>query len=223
MKHSHNYNAILFDLDGTLLDTANDLGEALNLVLSKRNMPLVPAEKYRPVASDGSVGLLQLGFGNKLSNYNFQELRDEFLLNYQTNIAAHTSIYKGINTLLKQLNKLKIPWGIVTNKPIGLTLELLPHFEIFESCGVVVGGDSLAERKPHPAPLIYAASKLNVKEDKFIYVGDAPRDIEAGNRANMFTAIASWGYIAKNIDLLTWHADVIVDNPRDLLNYLVKY
>ena len=210
------YSAILFDLDGTLLDTANDLGAALNFVLTKHKMPTVKKEVFRPVASDGAKGLLELGFGEQLKNHNYDELRAEFLNYYQENIAVHTCLYSGIEDLLTALNKNNIPWGVVTNKPIGLTLELLPHFPCFSFCKSVVGGDSLKERKPHPAPLLYACKEMKIDASTCIYVGDAIRDIQAGNAASMLAIVAQWGYILDKNDSENWQANLLAVNTNDI-------
>ena len=211
-----NYQGILFDLDGTLLDTANDLGEALNAVLTKYGLPKVAREAYRPVASDGAKGLIELGFGTSLKDYDYEQLRVEFLDYYENHIAEHTCLYPGVAALIEKLVESQIPWGIVTNKPIGLTNALLPNFPELSSAGAVLGGDSLAQRKPHPAPLLQAASEIKVTPNNCIYVGDAPRDIEAGNAANMYTIIAGWGYIPEHTDLTQWQADTHCAHPKDI-------
>ena len=213
--------AVLFDLDGTLLDTANDLGEALNYVLNKYNFPTVAREHYRPVASNGAKGLLELGFGEQLDEFDYDVLRQEFLAHYQENIAVHTCLYPGISELLTELNKQDIPWGVVTNKPEGLTSLLLPYFDEFKNCQVMVGGDTLKERKPHPAPLLYASQQLSVNANECIYVGDAPRDIEAGNRAKMYTIIAKWGYILATDECNLWQACAIAESPLDILKSIL--
>lgn len=210
-------NAVLFDLDGTLLDTANDLGEALNYVLGSKNLPLVSKQQYRPVASDGAKGLLELGFGEKLLNYDFDELRQAFLTYYQNNIAVHTTLYPQIEELLMALDDKEIPWGIVTNKPEYLSQCLIPHFSQFQQCKVLVAGDTLPQRKPHPAPLLFACEKMNIDAKRCVYVGDAPRDIEAGNSADMHTIIAQWGYIADQNVCHRWHANTMTFNPLDIL------
>ena len=215
------YNAVLFDLDGTLLDTANDLGEALNFVLAKHDMPLVARERYRPVASDGAKGLLTLGFGEKLSHYDYEDLRQEFLEHYIANLNVHTCLYPGIEILINQLNKQNIPWGIVTNKPEDITFKLLPHFEELSQSGITVGGDTLSERKPHPAPMFYACEKMNIEPTNCLYIGDAPRDIEAGNAAGMFSIVALWGYISNTEDCHSWNADAIAKTPEDILAFIL--
>lgn len=216
MSSHSKYKGVLFDLDGTLLDTANDLGESLNYILRKYDQPLVAREDYRPVASDGSTGLLNLGFKDNVQHYDFEKLRAEFLAYYENNIAAHTQVYRGISTLIEFLDNNNIPWGIVTNKPIGLTKILLPFFPLLKNCKSLIGGDSLPQRKPHPAPLLFACDEIGITADDCIYVGDAPRDIEAGNAANMFTVIAKWGYISDIEACGQWNADIMSDDPKEI-------
>lgn len=209
--------AVLFDLDGTLLDTANDLGAALNHVLSCYQLPNIATEVFRPIASDGALGLLTLGFGDKLANYDFETLRAEFLTYYENNIAQHTCLYPGVAELIAFLDKHNIAWGIVTNKPEGLTKKLLPFFPELANCKVMVGGDSLAKRKPHPLPLIHSLNLINIDAKACLYVGDAPRDIEAGNAANMATVIAGWGYISNLADCVNWQANHFIKQPQELI------
>jgi phosphoglycolate phosphatase len=212
--------AVLFDLDGTLLDTADDLGAALNYVLDQYNLPSVAAHDYRPIASDGAKGLLTLGFGDALSQFDFDVLRQQFLQYYQDNIAVHTCLYEGVETLLNYLNTNNMPWGVVTNKPEYLTQLLLPNFSVFEHCSVMVGGDSLPERKPHPAPLLHALNKIDINAQQCFYVGDAPRDIEAGIRAKMPTIIASWGYIPNKSDCENWNANYTIESAEEIISLI---
>lgn len=214
--------AILFDLDGTILDTADDLGAALNFVLTQYNLPIVAASAYRPVASDGAKGLLELGFGEQLQHYDFGLLRQEFLTYYENNIAEFTCLYSGMHELISALDEQNIPWGIVTNKPEGLTAKLLPHFPQLNKCQIMVGGDSLSERKPHPAPLLYALDKMQIEPQYCYYAGDAPRDIEAGKRANMPTIIAGWGYILNISDCDAWLADHLCQSPLEIIDLMFK-
>lgn len=208
--------AVLFDLDGTLLDTANDLGESLNYLLAKYGLPLVDRSAYRPVASDGAKALLELGFKNKISAFDFDQLRQEFLTHYEQNIALHTEIYSGVIELIEYLQQHNIAWGIVTNKPEGLTLKLLPNFPEFDQCQVIVGGDTLTTRKPDPEPLLHACQQMNVDPKHTLYVGDAPRDIEAGNAANMTTIIAQWGYIINPNECKNWLSDFSCQLPLEI-------
>ncbi len=214
------FKGVLFDLDGTLLDTADDLGAALNHVLQSKGLAQVSRERFRPIASDGALGLLNLGFGEQIANYDFDLLREQFLSYYEQNIAVHTKLYQGVSTLLAFLDTNKIPWGIVTNKPIGLTNILLPHFVEFESSRVNIGGDSLPTRKPHPAPLLHACEHLSIAPTECIYVGDAPRDIEAGNAANMHSVIALWGYILDKNVCKNWSADQQHSTPEQIITLL---
>jgi len=220
MTNCESKTSVLFDLDGTLLDTANDLGEALNYVLTQYGLPCVAREIYRPVASDGALGMLTLGFKEKLKEFDYDLLREKFLSYYQENIAVHTCLYSGVTTLLEYLNQKNIPWGIVTNKPEGLTNLLLPHFDDFSRCKVVIGGDTLAQRKPHPAPLLHACEQMKVSAKECLYIGDALRDIEAGNSANMTTIIAEWGYIKDSDNSQDWQAHYSCKNPEDIISFL---
>ncbi|WDE09632.1 HAD family hydrolase [Thalassomonas haliotis] len=221
MSKNNSDQGVLFDLDGTLLDTANDLGAALNHVLEQHEMTQVPPQAFRPVASDGAKGLLELGFGDALTTLDYEQLRQQFLRYYRENIARHTCFYQGIAPLLTALNDNRIPWGVVTNKPIDLTQALLPHYPLFKHCGVTVGGDSLAQRKPHPAPLLYASEQLNLAPEQCIYVGDALRDIQAGNAAKMTTVVAKWGYIADTEVCHSWQADLLAGEPADILEFIL--
>jgi phosphoglycolate phosphatase len=220
MTINNTNNAVLFDLDGTLLDTADDLGAALNFVLKKYKLPTIAQQIFRPVASDGALGLLKLGFKEQLNDFNYDQLREDFLSYYQNNIASHTRLYLGVNDLLRQLDQENIPWGIVTNKPEGLTRLLLPHFDALSSCKVIVGGDTLAKRKPDPEPVLYACQQMKTQAKQCLYVGDALRDIQAGNSANMTTIVAHWGYIKSTDNCRDWQADYIHYCPTDLLDLL---
>lgn len=212
--------AVLFDLDGTLLDTADDLGAALNHVLAKYGKPTVAAKDYRPIASDGALGLLNLGFGESIKQYNYDDLRHQFLSYYENNIATHTCLYPGVAQLLQQLESDNIPWGIITNKPEGLTQKLLPHYPELANCAVMVGGDTLEKRKPDPEPILHACQQINVDNQQCFYVGDALRDIQAGNSAIMKTFVAKWGYILANENCQAWQADHIINSPTDLLAFI---
>jgi phosphoglycolate phosphatase len=217
---SQHLASVLFDLDGTLLDTADDLGAALNHVLGHYGHPTVSAQAYRPVASDGALGLLNLGFGVAIKNYDYEVLRQQFLHYYQENIAVHTRLYPGVEHLLQHLEAKNIPWGIITNKPEGLTKLLLPHYAEFANCAVMVGGDTLVKRKPDPEPLLHACEQISVAPKHCFYVGDALRDIQAGNSAQMTTFAAKWGYIPSSEDCQRWQADQIIASPTDLLAFI---
>jgi phosphoglycolate phosphatase len=212
--------AILFDLDGTILDTARDLGNALNHVLTTKNLPLVSYEDYRNYASHGAMGLLKLGFQSHIDQYDVQHLRSEFLDFYNKNICVDTCVFEEVKRFLAILDEKSIPWGIVTNKPEKLTQVLLPHFEIFASCKVMVGGDTLSVAKPHPEPLLYAANTLAVAPQDIWYLGDALRDIQAANNANMLSIIANYGYIDDDENTDLWQSDFTVNHLDQLVPFL---
>lgn len=212
-------NAILFDLDGTLLDTARDLGNALNHILSGLKRPTVAYKIYRNIASDGAKGMLELGFGEDLKNFDFASLRQQFLNYYETNICIDTDYFEGIESLLLTLNQNNIPWGIVTNKPEFLTLQLVASFPLLQNCAVIISGDTLSERKPHPLPLLHAQEKLALTSPNTWYIGDAERDIQAAIAANMISVIAQYGYITDMQQTNNWNAHISIHKPSDLLAY----
>jgi phosphoglycolate phosphatase len=212
-------NAILFDLDGTLLDTARDLGNALNQILKKLERPTINYEVYRNIASDGAKGMLELGLGEDLKNYDVDVLRQQFLDYYETNICVDTDYFSGVESLLLTLNQKNIPWGIVTNKPEFLTLQLVTSFPLLQNCGVIISGDTLNKRKPHPLPLLHAEEKLALDSPNTWYIGDAERDIQAANAANMHSVIAQYGYISDIQQTNSWNADISIHSPSELLDY----
>jgi 2-phosphoglycolate phosphatase len=212
--------AVLFDLDGTLLDTAKDLGNALNQVLASCERPPIPFKQYRNIASDGAKGLLELGFGEKIKDYDFGLLRQQFLDYYEQNICVDTTLFVGVKNVIETLQEGNILWGIVTNKPAWLTELLLPHFRAFDKCPVVICGDTLAQRKPHPLPLIHAAQRLSLEPSACWYVGDAQRDIEAANAANMLSVLARYGYIESHLPIASWNADLEISSAEMLLQHL---
>jgi 2-phosphoglycolate phosphatase len=212
--------AILFDLDGTLLDTARDLGNALNAVLRDKKLTEIHYAQYRPIASNGAKGMLELGFGDVLLDYDFELLRQQFLEHYQQNICVDTIAFEGVDSLLEHLLVNHIPWGVVTNKPANLTAELLSKFKLFEHCQVVVSGDTLAQRKPHPAPLLHAAELINIKPKQIWYVGDAQRDIQAAKAAGMVSVLAEYGYIETQDNTADWQADFSISHASELLTHL---
>jgi 2-phosphoglycolate phosphatase len=212
-------SAILFDLDGTLLDTAKDLGNALNQILSLLGRPTVDYEIYRNIASDGAKGMLELGFGDDLKALDFASLRQQFLNYYENNICVDTDYFDGVENLLSTLNQNNVPWGIVTNKPEFLTLQLVTSFPLLQNCAVIISGDSLSQRKPHPLPLLHAQEHFALTSPYTWYIGDAERDIQAANAANMISVIAQYGYISDIQQTNGWNADLSIYKPSDLLAY----
>ena len=208
MDNSLGFDAVLFDLDGTLLDTAPDLGAAVNHVLTSCNMAPLSDEIIRRTASDGALGLLRAGFGDEeLARRDAQGLRQQLLDYYASHLYIGTRPYPGMVEFIGWLNGQGIRWGIVTNKPAFLTDPLMAQVTELPGCGVIVSADTLPVRKPHPDPLYYACNKLDVLPGRALYVGDHERDIEAGRAAGMQTVIAGWGYIDPAMALESWQAD----------------
>lgn len=212
--------ALLFDLDGTLLDTARDLGNALNHVLTSNNQPVCDYAIYRNIASDGSKGLLDIGFGAQIKHYDYAQLRQQFLDYYHQAICVDTTVFTGVQELIQGLDTANIPWGIVTNKPGWLTAKLLPHFAEFANCQVVISGDTFSHSKPHPMPLLAAAKQIEIAPNEIWYVGDAKRDIDAAKAADMVSVLANYGYIDSTHQAHLWAADLKVDHPAALLDYI---
>lgn len=215
-------NTVLFDLDGTLADTAPDLAAALNRVrLAKGREPL-PFSTIRPEVSHGAPALIRLGFDMERDDPGFAELRQALLDEYATHIAAETRLFPGMADVLTGIEQRGMCWGIVTNKPGFLTEPLLAALGIAERAACVVSGDTLAQNKPHPAPMLHACTTAGSRPEQCVYVGDAERDIIAGKRAGMRTLAARFGYIGTGQDPVDWEADAIVDNPREILDWLER-
>lgn len=210
---------VLFDLDGTLADTAPDLAAALNHVLTQHGYEFLPFETIRPVVSHGGAALVKLGFGE--DHPEFDLLYKELLDFYQANIANETTLFPGMNELLLELEDNDMNWGVVTNKPAWLTDPLMQALNLTSRAVTIVSGDTLKERKPHPAPLLYACKQAGSRPEECIYIGDAERDIEAGNRAGMLTIAALFGYIGADDVPEYWHANKLIYKPNQLIK-LVK-
>ena len=211
--------AILFDLDGTLIDTAADMGGALNNLLLEEGLEPLPLDTIRPLVSQGGLVLTRLGFDGKVAEREIEPLRQRFLQHYHAHVADESKLFDGYAEILDELEARSIPWGIVTNKPEWLTHPLLEQLDLAQRSGVVIGGDTLAQRKPHPLPLQVAAERLRVSCNNCIYVGDDERDIIAGKAASMKTLVAAYGYIEDATDIATWEAGGVIDLPDDLLKH----
>ncbi|AEY02015.1 phosphoglycolate phosphatase [Oceanimonas sp. GK1] len=214
--------AVLFDLDGTLLDTAGDMGAAANFVITGLGLSALPDEVLACTTSDGSYALLRAGIPPALiEQHGLEQLRDRMLGFYRQNLCHHTRPYAGVPELLDWLNQNDIPWGVVTNKPAALTEPLLAGLPLFARCGVTVSADTLPFKKPHPAPLLHAAEQLGVAAGHCVYVGDHRRDIEAGLAAGMSTLAAGWGYVSAGEDPYRWQAKGVMDSV-EALSYWLK-
>jgi 2-phosphoglycolate phosphatase len=211
---------VLFDLDGTLLDTAPDLADALNSVLVERQRDPLPYEKIRGVVSHGGMALIRLGFGIPQTDPDFEPLRQRLLDIYLANIANRTRPFPGITQLLDELERRGLNWGVVTNKPGRLTDPLLRQLALYDRAACVVSGDTLNERKPHPAPMLHACEQAGSQPAQCVYIGDAERDIEAGRHACMHTLVALFGYFTAEDRPLEWNADGCISHPLELLEWL---
>ncbi len=215
--------SVLFDLDGTLLDTAPDLADALNKLLVEEGKTELPFATIRPVVSHGGNALIKLGFGLEPGSKGFTRLRDRFLDIYKENIAARTTLFPGMAELLAFLEERQIPWGVVTNKPSWLTDPLMAKLGLDKRAACVVSGDTAKQAKPHPAPLYYACEKTGHDPEHCIYIGDHQRDIDAGNAAGMLTLVALFGYIDEHDSPEHWLADGLIESPLQTIDYLVKW
>lgn len=215
---THPISGVLFDLDGTLIDTAPDMALALNRLRLERNLPPLPFDQIRPQVSNGARGLLEIGFQLGPDDQGFDILRDRFLQLYQQDIAGETRLFSGFNEVIDRLNQQETHWGIVTNKPGFLTRQLVQELDLKPS--VLVAGDDLLRRKPFPDQLIYAAGHLRLPPQHILYVGDHERDIQASHAARMPSAAVRWGYLDGERPIEDWLADVILTAPTDLLTLL---
>ena len=213
-------HAVLFDLDGTLLDTAPDLVSALNRLLQASGKAATDLDSARNIVSQGSVALTRLGFPEIPEQAEFEKLRRQLLDYYAASICRRTCLFAGMAGLLATIEVHNIPWGIVTNKPAWLSEPLLEQLSLRQRAACLVSGDTLAHRKPHPDPLLLASQKINRAAHNTIYIGDDPRDIYAGNAAGMYTCVAQYGYIEADIDTRLWGADFIIQRPQDLLDHI---
>lgn len=211
---------VLFDLDGTFADTAPDLADALNRTLLANAKPALAFEKIRPVVSHGGRALIELGFGIQPDDPASEPLRLQLLDFYKADIARHTQLFPGILECLQHIRERQMTWGIVTNKPGWLTMPLLESLNLpLEPCSIV-SGDTLAQRKPDPAPLLHACHQCACSPLQCLYIGDAERDILAGRRAGMTTMIAEYGYIGEQDDPQDWQADASITHPREILPWV---
>lgn len=212
--------AVLFDLDGTLADTAGDLAGALNHLRVQRDLPPLPLNELRPYASAGARGLIGVGLDIHPGHDEFEPLRLAFLAAYARCLSDTTTLFDGMASLLDQLEARGLKWGVVTNKPHRFTVPVMEGLGLMQRAGTVISGDSTAHAKPHPLPLLTACEQLGVPPALALYVGDDLRDIQAAQAAGMPSAAARWGYIGHNGDIADWGADVIASSPLDLLHFL---
>ncbi len=213
---------VLFDLDGTLADTAPDLAAALNALRLSKGKPALPFDKIRPAVSHGGKALIEVGFNLPPDSDEAEALRLQLLDHYRENIAQHTQLFPGMASVLTHIENRGGNWGVVTNKPGWLTEPLMAKLDLKQRAACIVSGDTLNERKPHPAPLLHACQLVGSPPDRCVYIGDAERDMIAGHRAGMHTLLALFGYIDETDLPLEWGADATLKSPEELLHWLSK-
>ena len=214
---------VLFDLDGTLADTAPDLAYALNRVLVERKREPLPFEEIRPAVSHGGIALIKLGFRIEPDDPEFDSLRLRLLDIYRENIAQKTTLFPGMTALLTFIEQQGMNWGVVTNKPGWLTEPLMDALGLSQRAVCIVSGDTCDNRKPHPEPVLHGCQLAGSEAQHCVYIGDAQRDIEAGRRAGLKTIVALFGYIADNDRPQDWGADMAHDSPEAIQAWLEQH
>lgn len=215
--------AVLFDLDGTLIDSAPDLGAAADRLRTDRGLESLPLHAYRPLAGTGARGMLSVAFGITPEHPDFPGLREEFFSNYERCIHERTEVFAGVPELVATLTQQSMKWGVVTNKMTRFTSLIAQRVALFGDAGAIVSGDSTPYSKPHPAPLFAAAEQLELEPHECIYVGDDERDIQAGRAAGMGTVAAMYGYLGTGAMPADWGADAMIYSPLDLLKLLKSH
>ena len=209
---------VLFDLDGTLIDSAADLGLAADEMRVARGLPSLPIEAYRAHAGAGARGTLGTAFGVTPEHAEFGALKEEFFDRYEQRMTRLTRPFEGVDQLLLTLTRQRIAWGVVTNKSGRFTVPLTATMSLFSAAGTIVCGDTTPHIKPHPAPVQEAMRQMNVSPAHCVYVGDDERDMQAGRAAGVATVAARYGYLGAGADVSRWLADAIIDSPIQLLN-----
>jgi N-acetyl-D-muramate 6-phosphate phosphatase len=212
--------AVLFDLDGTLVDTAPDLGYALNLQRARHGLEFLPDAAIRPYASHGSRGLLEIGFGLLPTDANFEAMRSEYLDLYTQVMTRQPMLFDGMADALEGIEQRGLRWGIVTNKPRRFTMPMVTHMGLDVRAGAVISGDDAPQPKPSPQTLLLACERMQIDPQTVLYIGDAERDIQAGKAAGMKTLVALFGYLSNTDQPQAWGADGCIQQPQDLLAYL---
>ena len=215
-----NIDAVLFDLDGTLIDSAPDLGAAADKMRTDRGLASLPLSHYRPMAGAGARGMIAVAFGLTPDDARFAALKEEFFSNYEARMTALTYVFDGVDELIAHIGQAGLKWGVVTNKSARFTVPLTQAMPLFGTAQTIISGDTTPHAKPHPAPLLEAARQLDVAPVRCVYVGDDERDIVAGRAAGMPTVAAAYGYLGATADTQGWKADATINTPSALLNLL---
>ena len=221
MLPEHSFDAVLFDLDGTLVDTAPDMVRVLLELMENEGREPLDYQLVRSQVSNGAAGLISLGFAD-VSAETHERLRLEYLQRYEKTVCVDSVLFPGLPELLDHFDESELPWGIVTNKPARMTEPLLRALGIAARAACMISGDTIPQRKPDPAPLFLASEKIGVHPARSVYVGDAARDIEAGRAAGMYTIGVEYGYIARDDDPASWNADEQVAGTEELAHRLRK-
>ena len=212
--------AVLFDLDGTLIDSAPDLGAAADEMRIRRGMASKPMTEYRPHVGSGARGMLQVAFGMDAQHPEYERHKDEFFAIYEKCMTKRTLLFDGVDLLVASLMERGLSWGVVTNKAQRFTGPITLSMGLFDSASAVISGDTTAHAKPHPEPLLEAARRMSLLPAQCIYVGDDERDIRAGRSAGMWTVAARYGYLGAGADVASWGADAEVSSPLQVLQLL---
>ncbi|MGW8246877.1 MAG: HAD family hydrolase [Acidiferrobacterales bacterium] len=223
MSPAPRIKTVLFDLDGTLVDTAPDLAQALNRVLEEEGRPPAPYALVRSEASFGGKAIVRAGFNIEETDPDFERLRQRFLDNYAEQICVHSKLFDGMEDVLQQIEADRRQWGVVTNKPAYLTDPLMEALGLSERAACIVSGDTTAKSKPDPLPIHYACEISGAETGECIYIGDAQRDIEAGQRAGMRTLAAAFGYLRDHDDPRAWGANHVLNQPGEIIDWLKQH
>ena len=214
--------AVLFDLDGTLIDSAPDLGDAADKMRTDRGLASLPESMYRPMAGAGARGMLKVAFDISPEHADYNVMREEFFVNYERAMTVRTYVFDGVQEVIEALHQRDMLWGVVTNKMARFTDPLTQAMPLFATASAIVSGDTTPHAKPHPEPLFEAARRIGLAPELCLYVGDDERDIVAGREAGMCTVAASYGYLGEKTNIDSWGADFHIDSPFKLLQLIAK-